>query len=117
MPPPKLPKLAIFTGKGQDLKPDKLNVYLRTGKKYRATSEPNHDSPALVDYYGAYTEGKANKAYQMLDRGVEDLSLAQLTQRLHPLFKASTNTDHKYHKWQNVRHTAGAQPASKTKIA
>jgi len=58
------------------------------------------------DYYGAYTEGKANNAYQTLDREVEDLNLAQLTKRLQQLFEASTKTDDTYHKWQNIRQTA-----------
>ena len=71
----------------------------------------------MADYYGAFTDGKANNAYQTLDREVEDLTLAQLTQRLQQLFEASTNTDDTYHKWQNIRQTAGGQPACITKIA
>jgi len=70
----------------------------------------------VADYYGAYTE-KANSVYQTLDREVEELSLAQLTQRFQQLFEASTNTDNTYHKWQNVRQTTGGQPACITKIA
>ena len=77
----------------------------------------NHDSPGVADNYGAYTDGQANKAYQMLDREVEDLTLAQLTQRLQQLFEAFTKTDDTYHKWQNIRQTAGGQPALLTKIA
>jgi len=69
------------------------------------------------DYYGAYTDGKANNAYQTLEREVEDLTLAQLTQRLQLLFESSTNTDDTYHKGQNIRQTAGGQPAHITKIA
>ena len=53
----------------------------------------------------------------MLDREVEDLTLAQLTQRLQQLFEGSTNTDDIYHKWQNIRQTAGGPPARITKIA
>jgi len=71
----------------------------------------------VADYYGTFTDGKANNAYQTLDREVEDLTLAQLTQRLQQLFEASTNTDDTYHKWQNTRQTAGGQPARITKIA
>jgi len=71
----------------------------------------------VADYYGAFTDGKANNAYQTLDREVEDLTLAQLTQRLQQLFEASINTDDTYHKWQNTRQTAGGQPARLTKIA
>jgi len=80
-------------------------------------SGQNEDSPGVADYYGAYTEGTANNAYQTLDIEVENLSLAQLTQRLEQLFEGSTNTDYTYHKWQNVRQTAGGQPAHITKIA
>jgi len=117
LPPPKLPKLPMFSGEGEDLKLDKLKRSLRTVKKYLARSGLNDDSPGVADYYGTYTEGKAINAYQMLDREVEDLSLAQLTQRFQQLFEASTNSDHTYHKWQNLRQPAGSQPARKTKIA
>jgi len=48
---------------------------------------------------------------------VEDLTLAQLIQRLQQLFEASTNTDDTSHKWENIRQTAGGQPARITKIA
>ena len=61
----------------------------------------------MADYYGAYTDGKANNAYQTLDREVEDLTLAQLTQHLQHLFEATTNTDDTYHKWQKICQTAG----------
>jgi len=71
----------------------------------------------VADYYGAFTDAKANNAYQMLDRKVEDLTLAQVTQRLQQLFEASTNTDDIYHEWQNIRQTAGGHPAPITKIA
>jgi len=71
----------------------------------------------LADYYGAYTDGNANNAYQAQDRAVEDLNLAQLTQRFQQLFEASTNTDDTYHKWQNVRQTAGGQTAHIMKIS
>ena len=70
----------------------------------------------MADYYGAYTDAKANTAYQTLDKEVEDLTLVQLTQRLQQLFDASTNTDDTYHKWQNVHQTAGGQPARIIKI-
>jgi len=101
------------------MQPDKLKRWLRTVKEYLARSGQKDDSPGVADYYGVYTEGKANNAYQTLDREVEDLSLAQLTQCFQQLFKASTstNTDDTYHKWQNVRQTAGGQPARIMKIA
>jgi len=116
LPPSKLPKPPMFSGEGEDLKLDKLKGWLRTVKKNLARSGLNDDSPGVADYYGAYTDGKANNAYQTLDREVEDLTLAQLTQRLQQLFEASTNTDDSYHKWQNIRQTAGGQPARITKI-
>ena len=71
----------------------------------------------MADYYGFYTEGKANNAFQKLDREEENLTLAQVTPRFQPLFEASTNTDDTYHQWQNVRQTAGGHPARITKIA
>ena len=117
MPPPKLPKPPMFSGEGEDLKPDKLKRLLRTVKKHLARSGLNDDSPEVADYHGAYTDGKAKNAYQTLDREVEDLTLAQLTQRLQQLFEASTNTDDSYHKWQNIRQTAGGQPARIMRIA
>jgi len=117
LPPPKLPKPHMFSGEGEDLKPDRLKRWLRTVKKHLVRSGLNDDSPGVADYYGAYTDGKANNAYQTLDREVEDLTLAKLTQRFQQLFEASTNTDDTYHKWQNIRQTAGGQPARITKIA
>ena len=117
LPPPKLPKPPMFSGEGEDLKPDKLKLWLRTFKKHLARSGLNDHSPGVAYYNGAYTDGKANNAYQMLDREMEDLTLAQLIQRFQQLFEASTNTDDTYYKWQNIRQTAGGQPAHITKIA
>jgi len=117
LPPPKLPKPPMFSGEGEDLKPDKLKRWRRRVKKHLARSGLNDNSPGVADYSSAYTDGKANNAYQTLDREVEDLTLAQLTQRLQQLFEASRNTDDTYHKWQNIRQTAGGQPARITKIA
>jgi len=71
----------------------------------------------VPDYYSAYTEGMANNTYQTLDREVEDLNLAQLTQRLQQLFRASTNTDDTHVKGQNISQTAGGHPARIMKIA
>ena len=71
----------------------------------------------MADYFGAYTDGKANNPSQTLDREVADLNLAQLTQCLQQLFEASTTTNDIYHKWQNVRQTAGGHPVRITKIA
>ena len=71
----------------------------------------------MVDYYGLYTEGKANNAFQTLDTEEENLTLPQLTHRFQQLFEASSNTDDTYHEWQNVRQTAGGQPPRITKIA
>jgi len=117
LPPSKLPKPPFFSGEGEDLKPDKLKRWFRTVKKYLARSGLNDDTPGVADYYGFYTEGEANNTFQTLDTEEENLSLPQLTQRFQQLFQASTNTDDTYHKWQNVRQTAGGQPARITKIA
>jgi len=117
LPPPQLPKPPMFSGDGQDLRRDKLKRWLRTVKKHLPRSGLNDDSRGVADYYGAYTDGKANNAYQTQDREVDDLTLAQLTQHLQQLFEASTNTDDTYHKWQNVHQTAGRQPARITKLA
>jgi len=107
----------MFRGEGEDLKPDKLKRWRRTVKKHLARSGLNDNPTGVGDYDGAYTDGKANNLYQTPDREVDDLTLAQLTQRLEQLFEASTNTDDTYHKWQNIRQTAGGQPARITKIA
>jgi len=106
----------MLSGEGEDLKPDKLKQWLRTVKKHLARSGLNADSPGVADHNGADTDGKANKAYQTLDREAEDLTVAQLTQSLQKLFEAPTNTDDTYHKWQNIRQTTGGQPARITKI-
>ena len=71
----------------------------------------------MADYFGFYTEGKANNAFQTLDTEEDNLTLPQLTHRFEQLFEASTNTDDTYDNWQNVRQTAGGQPARITKIA
>ena len=71
----------------------------------------------MVDYYGFYREGKANNPFQTLDIEEGNLTLPQLTHGFQQLFEASTNTDDTYHKWQNVRQTAGGQPAPITMIA
>jgi len=117
LPPPKVPKLLMFSGEGEALTPDKLKRWLRIVKKYLARSGLNDDSPGVADYYGFYTEGKANNAFQTLDTEEENLTLSQLTHCFTQLFEDSPNTDDTYHKWQNVRQTAGGQPAPITKIA
>jgi len=53
----------------------------------------------------------------MLDKEVEDVTLAQLTQCLQQLFEASTNTEDTYHKWQNIGQIAEGQPACIAKQA
>jgi len=117
LPPPKVPKPPMFSGEGEDLKPDKLKRWLRTVKKYLARSGLNDDSPGVADYYGFYTKGKASNAFQALDREEENLTLPQLTHRFQQLFEASTNTDDTHHKWQNVCQTAGGQSARIRKTA
>jgi len=106
----------MFCGKGENLHYDKLKRWLRTVKKHLERSGLNNDSSEVADYYGAYTEGKANKAYQTLDSEEDNLSLAQLTNCDQQLFAASTHTDGTYHKWHNVSQTASRQPACITKI-
>ena len=86
-------------------------------KKSLGRSRLNNDSSGEADYYGFYTEGKANTAFQTLDTEEENLTLPQLTHYFQQLFKVSTNTDDTYHKWQNVGQTARGQPTSITKIA
>jgi len=117
LPPPKVPKPTMFSGEGEDLKPDKLKRWLTTVKKHLVRSGLNDVSPGVADYYGFYTEGKANTAFQTLDTEGANHNLPQLTHRVQQLFEASTNTDDTYHKWQNVRQTAGGQAACITKIA
>jgi len=75
LPPPKVPKLPMFTGEGKELKPDKLKRWHRTVKKDLARSGLNDDSPGVADYYGFYSELKANNTFQTLDREEENLTL------------------------------------------
>jgi len=117
LPPHILPKPPISGCEGEDLKADKLNGWLRHVEKHLARSGLNDDSPGVGDYHGAYTKAMAKNAYQTLDREVEDLNLAQLTQRLQQLFEVSTNADDTYHKSHNICQRAGGQPARITKIA
>ena len=65
----------MFSGEREDLKPDKLQRWLTTVKKYLARSGLNDDSPGLADYYGLYTEGKASNGFQTLDIEEENLTL------------------------------------------
>jgi len=44
-----------------------------------ARSGLNDDSAGVAEYYGFYTEGKANNAFQTLDTEEENLTLPQLT--------------------------------------
>ena len=74
LPPPKVPKPSMFSGEGDDHKPDKLQGWLRTVKKYLGRSGLNDDSPGMADYYGFYTEGKANNPFQTLDTEKEKLT-------------------------------------------
>ena len=107
----------MFSGEPEDLQQDNLKRWLTRSKKYVVRLGLNYDFSAVADYYGAYTEGKAIHGYQMQDREAENLGLVQLKNRFQQLFEASTNTDDTYHKWQNVRRTAGGQPAHIMKVA
>jgi len=98
LPPPKGPQPPIFSSEGEALKPDKLKQWLRKVKTDQARSGLNDDSPGVVDYYGFYTEGKANNPFQTLDTEEENLTLLQLTHHFQQLFEASTNTDDTYNK-------------------
>jgi len=71
----------------------------------------------VAEYYGFYTEGKTNNAFQTLDTEEENLTLPQLAHRFQHLFEASTKTDDTYHKWKIICLTAGGQPSRITKIA
>ena len=117
LPLPKPAKLPIFSGEGEDLKPNKLQRWFKTMRKTLSKSGITDDTPDVADWYGMYTEGAAQSAFQTLDDEFDNLTLDQFKARFKQLFEASTNTDDTYHKWQNIRQTSGGQPARITKIA
>ena len=106
-PPPKLPELPKFSGEDQVLKPNKLQRWFKTTRKCLAKSGITDNTPDVADWYGMYTEGAAQSAFQTLDDEQENLTLDQLKACFRQLLEASTNPDNTYHKWQNIRQTSG----------
>ena len=105
----KLPQPAKFSGKGDDLRPDKLKRWFREVKKYLSKHDVNDNTEDVVDYYGAFTEERAHNAYLTLldEYDEESPTLEQFQTRLKLLFEASTNTDDLYQQWQKVQQTTG----------
>jgi len=66
--PRKVPRPRIFSCEGEDIKLDKVKIWVRTVKKYLVRSVLNPDSIGVADHYGFYREGKANNTFQTLDR-------------------------------------------------
>jgi len=75
LPPPKVSKQHLFGVEGENLKPGKLNRWLRTVKQYLERSGLNDDSLGVADYYCVYTEGKANNAVPTLAREEANLTV------------------------------------------
>ena len=75
--PPKPPKLPKFSGEGEDLKPNKLQRWFKTRRKTVAKSGITDDTLEVADWYGMYTEGAAQSAFQTLDDEYDNLTLDQ----------------------------------------
>ena len=79
---------------------------VHTMRKTLSKSGIADDTPDVTDWYGMYTKGAAQSAFQTLDDEYDNLTLDQFKARFKQLFEASTNTDDTYHKWQNIRQTS-----------
>ena len=109
----------MFSGEGDDLKPDRLKRWFWEVKKYLSKHDVDDDRENVVDYYGAFTEDRAHNAYLTLLDEYDEASptLEQFKTRFKQLFEGSTNTDDLYQKWQNVQQTTRGNPACISKIA
>ena len=115
----KLPQPAKFSGQGDNPKPDKLKGWFWEVRKYLSKPDGKDDKEDVVDYYCAFIEERAHKAYRTLLEEYDQVSptLEQFKTRFKQLFEASTNTDDLYQKWQKVQQTTGGNPARISKIA
>jgi len=118
IPPPKIPAPAKCSGEGDDLKPDKLKRWLLSVERYLSRHHMTEaNKPAIVDWYGSLTEGRAEGAFLtfMKDRE-QPPTLEEFINKFKQLFESSTNTENLYRIWQKVYQNSGGKPGSITNV-
>jgi len=118
IPLPKIPASAKFSGKGDDLKPDKLKRWLLSVERYLSRHHMTEaNTPDIVDWYGGFTEGRAEGAFLtfMKDRE-QPPTLEEFINKFKQLFESSTNADDLYRKWQKVHQNSSGKPGRITKV-
>jgi len=118
IPPRKIPAPAKFSGKGDDLKLDKLKRWLLSVERYLSRHHMTEaNTPDIVDWYGGLTEGRAEGAFLtfMKDRE-QPPTLEEFINKFKQLFESSTNGDDLYRKWQKVHQNSGGKPGHITKV-
>ena len=115
----KIPTSSIFTGEGEDLKPNRLNRWYREVKLYLKTFDINDDHDEVVEYYEAYTEKQAKDAYMTLldEQEPDQPTLVEFKARFKQLFQTSTNTDDLYQQWQWISQTVNGRTIKISQIA
>ena len=111
----------MFSGEGDDLKPDVLGRWFREVKGYFRRYNMNDTTPNIALWYGDYTTGRAKDAIMALidkhDEREEELPLTTLKERMTTLFQASTNKDDLWLQWQKVYQTTNGKTKRITAIA
>lgn len=118
---PKIPLPNMFSGEGDDLKPDVLGRWFREVKGYLRRYNMTDNTPGIGQWYGDYTTGRAKDAVLALIDEYEEqdevLPLQVLKDRMTTLFQASTNKDDLWLQWQKVYQTTNGRTARITKVA
>src|SRR5437588_4791537 len=111
----------MFSGEGDDLKPDVLGRWFREVKGYFRRYNMNDTTPNIALWYGDYTTGRAKDAIMALinehDEREEELPLTTLKKQITTLFQASTNKDDLWLQWQKVNQTTNGKTKRITAIA
>lgn len=106
-------------GAGAYLKPDKVKRYMWAIKKYLLKDNIKDDTEDIEDYYGVFTEERADNAYITLMDEYQDISptLEQLRTRFKQLLQDFMYTNELWQKWYNRRQTIGENLARISKNA
>jgi len=83
----------MFSGEGDDLKPDKLKQWLLSVERYLSRQHMTEaNTPDIVDWYGGLTEGRAEGVFLTLMKDREPPTIEEFINQFKQLFESSTNT-------------------------
>jgi hypothetical protein len=99
-----LPTPALFTGEGEDLKPEAFDRWYAAVRLYLNLSGVRPNDEGSGNYWILYTTGRAlEAAHQSLRRRGDDITRDQLVSDLRKLFQTSRQQDNLYERFNNVQ--------------